>query len=189
MDKKEKEAIIKKAYRSAFKCERDYRGCAQCTIAGIQDALGIRNDFIYKAGSGLAGGGGESIDGMCGGYSGGIMMLSAFFGRTRKKEATEEGRKDKYNSFRMAAVLHDKFISKYGSVICGDIHKKLFGRSFYLRDDEQKEMFRKAGAHEDDDKCCAVVGDGALWTTIIILDELEKIGKELKDFNYLEYID
>ena len=53
MDKKE---MMQKAYELGFKYEQDYRGCAQCAIAAIQDALGIKNDFVYKAGSGLAGG-------------------------------------------------------------------------------------------------------------------------------------
>ncbi len=187
MEKKEKEAIVKKAYARGFTGERDYRGCAQCAIAAIQDALDMKNDIVYKAGSGLAGGAGECIDGICGGYSGGIMMMSTFFGRSRKKEATTEGRKDKYDSFRMAAALHDKFIEKYGTVICSENHKKIVGRSFNLSDDEQKEQFRKSGAHEDDDKCCAVVGDGASWATELILDEIEKLGLTLKDFSYLKY--
>ncbi len=182
MDRKK---ILNKAYERGFKGERDYRGCAQCTIAAIQDALDIRNDDIYKAGSGLAGGAGECTDGLCGGYSGGIMMMSAFFGRTREKEATEEGREDKYDSFRMAAALHDKFIEKYGSVICREIHKKIFGRSFNLKDDEEKQQFRDAGAHEDDDKCCAVVGDGARWAAEFILDEIEDLSLTLEDFAHL----
>jgi len=66
MGKKEKE-MIEKAYKQGFEGERNYRGCAQCAIAGIQDALNIKNDLVYKAGSGLAGGAGECIDGLCGG--------------------------------------------------------------------------------------------------------------------------
>ena len=186
MGKKEKE-MIEKAYKQGFEGERNYRGCAQCAIAGIQDALNIKNDLVYKAGSGLAGGAGECIDGLCGGYSGGIMMMSTFFGRTRDEEATTKGREDKYVSFGMATELHDIFIKKFGSVICKDIQKKIFGRSFNLRDDEEKELFREAGAHEDDDKCCAVVGDGASWATEIILKEIEKRGMKLEDFGDLIY--
>jgi C_GCAxxG_C_C family probable redox protein len=182
-----KEEILNKAYEKGFKGERDYRGCAQCTIAGIQDALNFRNDHVYKAASGLAGGAGECTDGICGGYSGGIMMMSLFFGRPREKESTKEGRKEKYDSFRMAAALHDKFIEKYGTVICSEIHKKLFGRSFDLRDDSQKEQFRNSGAHKDNDKCCAVVGDGARWATELILDEIERLGLDLSDFEKLKY--
>lgn len=186
MEKKKNE-MIKEAYKQGFQGERDYRGCAQCAIAAIQDAFNIRNDFVYKAASGLAGGAGECTDGLCGGYSGGIMMMSLFFGRTRDEEASKKGRQDKYVSFRMAAELHDKFIEKYGTVICKEIHKKIFGRSFNLRDDGDKQLFRDAGAHEDDDKCCAVVGDGASWATEIILKEIENKGLKIEDFEDLIY--
>jgi len=184
MDKQE---IIKKAYQKGFDGERDFRGCAQCTIAAVQDALQIQNDHIYKAASGLAGGAGECIDGNCGGYSGGIIAMSTFFGRTRQEEATTKGREDKYVSFRMAAALHDKFVEKYGTVICGEIHQKIYGRAFDLRDDEQKQMFRDAGAHEREDGCCAVVGDGAKWTVELILDEIEARGMSLKDFQEMVF--
>jgi C_GCAxxG_C_C family probable redox protein len=184
----DKEKMMQVAFENGSKYERDYRGCNQCTIAAIQDALGIRNDCVYKAGSGLAGGLGECTDGVCGGYSGGSMMISLFFGRTRDEEGSEKGRADKYVSFRLTAVLHDKFIEKYNSVICSGVHKKIFGRSFDLRNDDDKKLFREAGAH-DLDKCCAAVGDGARWTVEIILDEMEKRGLTLEDLKKYTYID
>lgn len=183
MDKKE---MMQKAYDLGFKYEKDYRGCTQCAIAAIQDVLNIRNDLVYKAGSGLAGGVGECIDGVCGGYSGGAMMISAFFGRTRKEEATELGRKEKYDSFRLVAALHDKYVEKYSSAVCAGVQKKIYGRAFDLRNDEDKQGFRDAGAHELDDKCCAVVGDGARWALELILDEMESRGMSIEDFNYLK---
>jgi C_GCAxxG_C_C family probable redox protein len=186
MDRKK---MMEIAYNNGFKYEHDYRGCAQCAIAAIQDALGIRNDYVYKAGSGLAGGLGECIDGSCGGYSGGSMMISLLFGRTRQEEGSKKGREDKYVSFALTAALHDKYIEKYDSITCSAIQKKVFGRSFNLRSDEEKQMFRDAGAHEDDDKCCAAVGDGAKWAVEIILDEIEKKGLTLKDFKDLIYIE
>ncbi|MBN2553244.1 MAG: C_GCAxxG_C_C family protein [Spirochaetales bacterium] len=180
-----KQQTLEKAYKNGFEGERNVRGCAQCAIAAVQDATEIRNDLVYKSASGLAGGAGECTDGLCGGYSGGIIAMSMFFGRTRAEEATEKGRADKYVSFRMAAALHDKFMEKYGTVICSQIHKKIFGRSFDLRDDEQKQAFRDAGAHEREDGCCDVVGDGARWATELILDEIEANGLSLEDFKDL----
>ncbi len=180
-----REEILDKAYKLGFEGEHNVRGCAQCALAAVQDALGIQNDPIYKAASGLAGGAGECIDGNCGGVSGGIMAMSMFFGRTREEEATTKGREDKYVSFRMAAALHDKYMEKYGTVICGGIHKKIYGRAFNLRDDEEKQMFRDAGAHEREDGCCAAVGDGARWATELILNEMEANGLTLDDFKYL----
>lgn len=182
-----KEEMIEKAYELGFKNEREYRGCAQCAISAIQDVLGIQNDFVYKAGSGLAGGAGECTDGLCGSYSGAVMMMSVFFGRERKNEATEFGRKEKYDSFHMASALHEKFMKKYESIICSGIQKKIFGRSFDLRKDEDKQAFRDAGAHDLDDKCCMVVGDGARWGTEMILEEITNRDMSLSDFNYLKY--
>ena len=182
-----KQEMLKKAYDLGFTYEQKYRGCAQCAIAAIQDVLGIRNNYVYKAGSGLAGGAGECTDGLCGGYSGAIMMMSIYFGRTREEEGSTKGRNEKYDSFKMAAALHDKFIKKYGSVICSGIQKKIFGRSFNLRDDTQKQQFRDAGAHEDKDKCCAVVGDGARWGVELILSEIESRSLTIEDFKDLRY--
>ncbi len=183
MDQKEKDALLQKAFDLGFKYERDYRGCAQCAIAGIFDAIGIKDEIVYKAGSGLAGGGGECTDGNCGGYTGASMVMASFFGRTRAKEASEEGRADKYDSFRMTRALHDKFEEKFGSVLCSGVQKSLYdGRHFDLRIDEDKEAFRAAGAHHDDDKCCMAVGDGARWGLEILLKELEERGMTLDDF-------
>jgi C_GCAxxG_C_C family probable redox protein len=180
-----KQEMIDKAYELGFKAEHDVRGCAQCALAAVQDVTGVQNDLVYKSASGLAGGAGECTDGICGGYSGGIMAMSMFFGRTREEESTEKGRADKYVSFRMAAALHDKYVEKYGSVICSEIHKKIYGESFDLRDEDQKQAFRDAGAHEREDGCCAAVGDGARWATELILGELEANGQTLEDFKDL----
>lgn len=183
MDKKEREAMLQKAYELGFEYERDYRGCAQCAIAGMHDAMGIKNDAVYKAGSGLAGGGGECTDGNCGGYTGASMVMASFFGREREYSPTVEGRADKYESFRMTRALHDKYVEKYGSVLCSGVQKAVYnGRHFDLRKDDEKEAFRAAGAHHDDDKCCAAVGDGARWGLEILLDEIEAQGKTLDDF-------
>jgi C_GCAxxG_C_C family probable redox protein len=185
MEQNEKEAILQKAYDLGFEYEQKHRGCAQCAILAIQESLGTQNDFVYKAGSGLAGGAGECTDGLCGGYSGAIMMMSLFFGRTLEEAATTKGREDKYASFHMASALHEKFMQKYGSVVCAGVQMKLYGRSFDLRDEEQKKLFREAGAHHDKDKCCAVVGWGARWGAELILAEMEKAGLAQESFRDL----
>ncbi len=48
--------LIKDAFNRGFEYEKTYRGCAQCTAAAIQDTLGIRNDFVFKAASSFAAG-------------------------------------------------------------------------------------------------------------------------------------
>jgi C_GCAxxG_C_C family probable redox protein len=180
----DRDALVKKAFELGFTYEKQYRGCSQCVIAAIQDTLDARNDFIFKAGSGLASGGGLLCVGLCGGYSGGVMVMSSYFGRVRSK--FDDDREDKYCSFRMAVALYERFTEKYGSVICMDIHKNIFGRSFDLWNNTEKEAFEEAGAHTD--KCTTVVADASAWSTEIILDELQKRGQSLGDFEYLQHI-
>ncbi len=86
MDKATREKLLQKAYDLGFQYERDYRGCAQCAIAGIYDAIGIKNDMVYKAGSGLAGGGGECTTGNCGGFSGASMVMASFLAAPERKK-------------------------------------------------------------------------------------------------------
>jgi len=175
--------LVKRAHELGFAYEKEYRGCSQCTIAAVQDTLDVRNDYIFKAGSGLATGGGLLRVGLCGGYSGGVMMMSSFFGRSR--DSIDNDRENKYCSFHMAVALHDLFKDNYGSVICREIHERIFGRSFDLWDDEEREAFEEAGAHRD--KCTRVVADASMWTTKLILEEIQKRGLTLDDFAYLKY--
>jgi C_GCAxxG_C_C family probable redox protein len=166
----DREASIEKARKLGFDYERDYRGCAQCTIAAVQDTLGVKNDAVFKAASGLAAGGGLLCVGFCGGYSGGVMMMSSLFGRRREKFGDD--REERYASFHMAKALHDRFVEKYGSVICREIHDEIFGKRFDLWTPEGRQAFEDAGAHAG--KCTGVVADASAWVCEIILDELEK---------------
>ena len=53
-----KSELMQKAFQLGFDYEKTYRGCAQCTIAAIQDTLGFREDNVFKSATGLAAGGG-----------------------------------------------------------------------------------------------------------------------------------
>jgi len=178
-----KDSIIKNAFDLGFEHEKLYRGCSQCVISAVQAALEIRNDFVFKAGSGLATGIGLLGGGVCGGYSGGVMMMSLFFGRERNK--IDNDREEKYCSYRMAIALHDKFIDKYGAMICRAIQKGIFGKSYNLWDADEKEAFEKAGAHRD--KCTGVVAQAAAWTTELIIEEIEKRSLSIEDFKSLTF--
>lgn len=177
--------LAEKAYELGFKYEHEYRGCAQCTIAAVQDALGIKADGIYKAASGLAGGIGGCTDGVCGGYSGAVIMFGLLFGRTRGEQESEKGHAAKDYTSLMAGSIHDQFIKRFGTVTCRDIHGKLLGRPYDLRDDYDRVAFHEAGAHDDADKCCDVVGTAARWAVTAIIDELEKRGLSLEDIDLL----
>ncbi len=159
--------LIAKARQTGFQHEKQHGNCCQSTIAALQDTMGPRDDSVFQAGSGMAGGIGIHCDGVCGGYSGGVMQLSRMFGRTREHVANGEAM-DLTN--RLATKLHARFVSEYGSVICREIHQKIFGRTFNLWDAEDSKAIEAAGSHVD--KCTRVVGNASAWSAEIALEEM-----------------
>jgi C_GCAxxG_C_C family probable redox protein len=155
-----------KAYQLGKKYEQNYRGCSQCVIAALQDAFDIRNDDVFKAATGLAAGGGASIDGSCGAYSGATMFLSLLLGRQRDDFA--DSARVIFSNFALVRKLRDRFIHEYGSVICRNVQIKIFGRPYYLADIDEFQKFEKAGAH--DVHCPEVVGKAARWTAELIIE-------------------
>jgi C_GCAxxG_C_C family probable redox protein len=159
--------LANKAYDLGKEYEKTYWGCSQCVIAGLQDALGIRNDDVFKAATGLAGGTGLAGDSGCGAYTGAILVLSSFVGRERNNFSDPEN--IRYKTHQLVRKFREKFIHEYGSVNCRDIQNKIMGRYYYLPDPQEYEKAHNAGAH--DIHCPEVVGKAAKWMTEILLEE------------------
>ena len=172
---KTKQELLDKAYELGFEYEKVYRGCSQCVIAAIQDTLDIRDDSVFKAGTGLAGGGGLTGIGICGGYAGGVMVLSQLVGRERSNFADPEG--IRYKTLELTRKFLDDYVRELGSIICRDIQLIRFGRPYYIADASDYEKFEAAGAHVD--KCPDVVARAAQLAVELILDEgLVELQKE-----------
>lgn len=161
------ENVAEKAYELGKYYEKTYRGCSQCVIAALQDAFDIRNDDIFKASTGLAGGSALSGDGGCGAYVGALMVLGHLVGRERDNFADPEG--VRFTTHRLSGEFRKKFIDEYGSIICRNIQTKVLGRYYYLADPQEFEKFHNAGAH--DIHCPEVVGKAARWMAEIIQKE------------------
>jgi len=164
-----------KAYDLAFKYEHEWMGCAQCTIKALLDVYKIDNNDFFKALSGFAAGGAKEGDGMCGAYLAGVFFLGLEFGRNIYDIGVDpnDPRGSKKNRILNPLIkeLHEKFIKEYGSITCHQIHRKLYGRPFYLADRQELEKFDLAGGH--DWGCTSVCGNGAKWT-VEILDKVKK---------------
>ncbi|MDC7226639.1 MAG: C-GCAxxG-C-C family protein [Spirochaetales bacterium] len=172
-----KEELIKKAYELGFEAEKAYGGCGQCTLIGILETLGIENPQLIKSTTGLAGGGGRMCDSACGGYIGGSLAMASIFGRRRS--AMDADLEDKTAGYEMTVKLREDFIQRYGSVICGDIHKVEFGRNYNMWSTVEMDQFNADGAHTE--KCTGVVGNAAAAAVKIILEEADKRGMSLDD--------
>ena len=162
-----REEKLQKAYDLAFKYEAERGSCPQCVLSAIMETLNIGSPENIKAADALAGGSALSTQGTCGALVGGLMAISTIVGRTYKDFSAGERRR---RVFYYSKKLYDKFIKEYDSIVCKDIHKKLFGRTFNLLDKEEYAEFEKMGAHVD--KCTSISGNVARWSAEIILDDL-----------------
>ncbi len=158
---------IKEAYTKAFKAEVDFHGCSQCVLLGLGATFKDVPQNVFKSATSLSGGIAQCGDGACGAYSGAIMYMGLFMGRSLEQLGGDKT--DQYHSFSMAQRLHDKFVETYGGVRGMDVHKALFKTWYFLRDPIQKQAFSTAGAHELG--CPSVVGNAARWAAEILLEE------------------
>lgn len=155
-----------RAYEAGKRNEAEYHGCAQCVLAALQDTFDERDDAVFRAATGLSGGGGLSGDGSCGAYTGATLFLGQLQGRERDDFTDEAG--VRYETSRMVGDLRSRFVERYGSVVCGDIQTSVIGRSFDLTDVDDVACFKEAGAHLV--HCPEVVGMAARWTAEIAIE-------------------
>jgi len=168
-----RETLQKRAYELGFQYEKAYHGCAQCAVAAIQDTLGLQDDGTFKAANAMNAGVGCSSRGTCGALAGSVMVISSLCGRPRTM--FDDVDRIRARPYGPAQRLLEKFENEYGSGICGEIQRRLMGRSFNLLVPEQRDMFLEAGAEES--HCPDVVGKASRWAVEIILDE-DLIGGE-----------
>jgi C_GCAxxG_C_C family probable redox protein len=159
--------VAQKAYELGYEYEGKFGACSQCTILAIMDALEKRNEDLFKASFGFAGGIG-SLSETCGALSAGIMMISLKHGRELENltTQTEDERRD---CMQMVRDLHARYLEEYGSTKCADVHMKLFGRTFDQWDHDEFDEFLRLGGHVD--KCTSVVGNVSRWTVEILTRE------------------
>ena len=94
-------------------------------------------------------------DGSCGGYSASILGIGMSMGRSVEDLKTKN-KVEQLKGFELSQRLHEEFIDCYGSVVCGNIHKSIFGQSYIVARPDEKAAFEEAGAHTI--RCTTVVG-------------------------------
>ena len=156
--------IAKKAFELGFEYEGKYGACSQCTILAIMDAMGKRDESVFKAAFGFAGGIG-SLSETCGALSAGIMAISLEHGRSLG-DLTTQTEEERRECMQMVRDLYTRYIDEYGSIRCADVHQKIFGRTFDQWDSREFLEFLRLGGHVD--KCTVVVGNCARWTIEVL---------------------
>jgi C_GCAxxG_C_C family probable redox protein len=126
--------------------------CARATMYGLRTVFDFIPESFVKASASFAGGCG-SAGGTCGAYCSALLAVGLCFNSTMAEESVNpaefERTASKFNEFR------ERFLAEYGTVLCPEIHKKLFGRSYLLTDPAQFAAFMALPGHVE--RCAEVV--------------------------------
>ncbi|MBQ8831155.1 MAG: C-GCAxxG-C-C family protein [Oscillospiraceae bacterium] len=125
--------------------------CARSVLVGLREIMDIPEEMITASMSLAGGGGGGS--GSCGAYCCGLLGVGLKFNAPLAEElknpALQEIGAVKFSEYR------DRFLAEMGTILCPEVHKKVFGRSYVLTDPVQEEEFMNLEGHEI--KCGDVV--------------------------------
>lgn len=128
-------------------------GCSQSVLGAIQEEFAIGNIDSFKAATVLSGGvvrTGET----CGAIIGALLALGLVIGRERMEDFDAYQR-----AMKVGGEVRDKFMKelegqfgfkeKLESTICRHIQEKIYGRSFNLADEKDRQAFLDAGGHSE----------------------------------------
>lgn len=155
MDNEGKKLLAEQAYQKALQYELDFGCCPQCVLATIQETVGIIDDSIIKASHGLSGGGGLLGQGACGALTGGLIALSAKYGRDRDK--LDKGRC--INNFKKGKELAERFREEFGGITCEELQHKFTGKTYDMWKAEEYKAFSDARGNQ----CAHATGLVTKW--------------------------
>ncbi len=151
----------------------DYEGisisCAQGTLVALLEEFDFpRTEELVGAMSFMPGMG--SRDETCGALVAGLVVLGMVSGRSKLSDPsynTPKGRAAFFKSRERAYRFCEEFKKEMGSTMCGDIRRRLFGRTYNTFIPEEFEQLVADGARE---KCRAPAGAAARIAASIILE-------------------
>jgi C_GCAxxG_C_C family probable redox protein len=180
MAEKKVRQTAEKAADAAYGYSYNGGHCSQSTIRGLMEAYGKADNDIFRAMCAFAGGCGCEGDAGCGAYTAGAYFLGMHFGLNMEDTDMDDpplkNRGD--DILAMVGKLHQRFTETYGSAICERIHRRLFGRPYYLADEDEHNKLKNIVQENKDREgfiwCAHVCRDAARWTVEIL--EAERSG-------------
>jgi len=109
------EEFKKKVSDLAFRYETEFHGCSQAVLLAFQEALGLKDDLLFRAAGTLAGGMYSGLT--CGALTGGLLVIGTRVGRRR----IEDGLEGLLESFEPAQRLVKWFEVEYGTTSCREL--------------------------------------------------------------------
>ena len=162
MDDLKYQQAVEKAAQLAYSYESKYYACSQTVLAALMEAFGMTDLNVLRGATTFAGGVARRGT-ACGSLAGGLIMIGYLTGRDDLEMIDQYQRGMKY-----ADQLCIKFEENYQTVVCREIQKIKFGKSFDLRKVEEREELH-AIMQANPDGCQAVARDAARWTAEIMI--------------------
>lgn len=160
------EKLVKEIRRKAHEYDR-HSGCSQSVLLALQEGLSIGNEESFKAATVLSGGVARRGE-TCGALLGALMAVGLVSGRRRMEDyeqyvhATDIAN-EVSDRFQLRLRAEFGFAEPLESTLCRDIQTRIYGRSFDIRDPDQRDAFLAAGGHSDDGcyKVCGIAAEVA----------------------------
>lgn len=166
-------ALLKKANELGYNFIKNSGSCSQSTVAALHEMLGF-DLMLIKAATSLCGGTAIQHLGTCGALAGGIMVLDYFTGRPPEKMSYSEYIQENWDllkdSFAGPKLLTDRFIKKYGTILCPQLERNLYGRIYYGADPDEARKKKATQELIAPNDCFGIVGDVSRWVMEILLE-------------------
>jgi len=140
--------VKKKALENDF-----HSGCSQAVLGALQEEFGIGNKESFKAATVLSGGVARQGE-TCGAIIGALSALGLVIGRERMEDE-EVYKAMMAPSMEVRTRFMEELKKQFGfegnleSTLCWHIQEKIYGRSFYLANEEERQAFLDAGGHSE----------------------------------------
>ena len=160
-----REETIQKAVDTAVEAQIRDDICARSAMYGLKQVFDWIPEDLVTASLSLAGGGGAG-SGSCGAYCAGLLAIGMKYNSTMEEEkehpeAIERGCA-KFVEYR------DRFLAERGTILCPELHKQVFGRSYIFTDPVQHEEFANLEGHNV--KCAEIVASAVKVACEMLLD-------------------
>jgi len=164
-----KEALIRQAEEAGVEAIIRDDICARSAMAGLKSVFPEIPEEMVTACLSLAGGTG-SASGSCGAYCAGLLAVGLHFNSTIAEELADPAHEKR--GPREFMEYRDRFLARWGTVLCPKIHAQLFGREYDLTDPDDHAAFLSMPGHQE--KCAEVVASAIRIACEMILQDQEQ---------------
>ncbi len=163
-----KQEIIDLCAKTAREAQIRDDVCSRSVLIGLKAYFDIPDEMI-RASASLCGGAGAA-SGSCGTYTCGLLAVGLKYNVPLEQELADPDSfaidQQKFIGFR------DRFLKEFGTTLCPEIHKQIYGRSYIYTKPEDCEAY---GAVTDHNVRCAEVVERATRLVAAFLLEDETV--------------